>query len=392
MDQTVFTKKTALIVIVALAVMAVFFVFWKAYSPIRDSPLKMAPPLTTYASGGEKTQRRFQRADKVDDAAPLMPCGTNFEYYGWFAVHYTEPTPELKRIRQYTNTAFAVIPLQAKVLKELGFKHVVYSISFITQEIIDQLIEEAGGSIPEFTVKDPKSGKEYPSGVKDYAKGIPGFREKFFALYRPKLDTLKRSLEEIGALNVVDVFYLADEPALNRNIYLDQEFLDQIVAKFKQVFLGKKTVMVFSQNPGDPFPGTGKHLAAPPALDIVGVDPYFDPKKVSCDTESVRSWLYEKDPYTNINWAKQFKKPIIVIGDAQLRNGKAIGRFYPKATFDILKADKDVVGLIWYQYDKSYKEASDSGELSGAANDPELVRLIESMSVAQAATQKSVGR
>ena len=48
-------------------------------------------------------------------------------------------------------------------------------------------------------------------------------------------------------------------------------------------------------------------------------------------------------------------------------------------TFDILKSDKDVEGLIWYQYDKSYKEASDSGELSGAANDPEFVRMIENL-------------
>ena len=69
-----------------------------------------------------------------------------------------------------------------------------------------------------------------------------------------------------------------------------------------------------------------------------------------------------------------------MIGDAQIRDGKAINFCYPQATFDILKEDKSVVGLIWYQYDISYKESSpDFGELSGAANVPEFVKFIEQL-------------
>lgn len=302
-----------------------------------------------------------------EDAAPLAPREAIFEYYGWFMVDYVKPTPALKRIRAYTNTAFAYNPLQTKVLKETGFPHIVYV--FNPEETLSQL---DGGNIPEIMIG------EYKSGVKDYIRGIPGYREKFFTLYRAKLTELKRSLEEAGTLGTTDIFYLADEPALHRNIYLDQAFLGQLVAEFKQVFPDKKASMAFAQNP-DPltnsFPGTGKHLAPPPLLDIVMIDPYIDPLKVGCERENIRAWLYEENPYSNISWAKQYGKPIIVAGDAQLRKGKPLDACYPEATFEILKDDPDIHGLIWFAYDRSYKEE----ELSGAANDPQFVRLIENL-------------
>ena len=310
------------------------------------------------------------RPQKVEDIAPMALHGPSFEYYGWFAVDYLEPTEEMKRIRTYTNTGFAAFPAQVKILKELGFKHIVYATSFTDQAVLDQLEAETNAPIP------------VTYGVKLYSTGVSNYREKYFEIYKTKMEELKRSLAETGTLDVVDLFYLADEPALNRHIYPDQEFLDQIVVEFKRVFKDKKTTMVFAQYPEPRDPRAvwaGPHFMPPPALNIVGVDPYIDLNKVSCDIESIRSWLYVRNPVTNIDWAKQFEKPILVIGDAQLRDGRALDFCYPKVTFDILKSDKDVEGLIWYQYDKSYKEASDSGELSGAANDPEFVRMIENL-------------
>jgi len=342
MTQTGLTSKTVITVVAGMTVIVAFFLFWKS----------------------------FPQNSQIEDVASPAPRESSFEYYGWFAVDYSTPTEDLKRIRAYTNTGFAVVPLQAKILKGLGFKHIVYMTAFTDQAVLDQL--ETGMSTP-----IPVSYE-----VKLYATGIPGYREKYFALYRTKLEELRRSLEETGSLDAIDLFYLADEPAIQRNIYPDQEFLDRTVVEFKRVFGDKKTTMVFAQYPEPRDPRAvwaGPHFAPPPALDIVGTDPYMDFKKVSCDTESIRSWLYERNPATNIHWAKQFGKPIIVIGDAQIRDGKELDFCYSKATFDILKADKDVAGLIWYQYDKSYKEASDFGELSGAANDPEFVRMIENL-------------
>ena len=337
-----FLSKNFLIIVGVLVLIAAIVIAWKGISTISTA----------------------------EDAPPLAVREPNFEYYGWFAVDYTEPTKAMERMRTYTNTAFATIPLQVKILKRLGFKHIVYATVFTHQAIIDQLEKEMSTPIPELY------------GVKLYATGIPNYRERYFALYRIKLEDLKRSLEETGALEAIDVFYLADEPAIARTIYPDQAFLDQMVLEFKGVFKDKKTMMVFAQYPEPRDPRAiwaGAHFAVPPALDIVAVDPYIDPKKVNCDTENIRRWLYTGALASNIEWAKQFNKPIIVVGDAQLRDGKPLNFCYPRATFDILKEDKDVAGLIWYQYDSSYEEASDFGELSGAANDPKLVGLIESL-------------
>ncbi len=294
----------------------------------------------------------------------------NFEYYGWFAVDYSKPTDDLKRMRNYTNTAFATTPQQAEILKQLGYPHIVYALAFTHQAILDQLEQEMNSPIPELY------------GIKLYATGIPNYRQKYFALYQIKLEELKRSLDEVGVLENIDAFYLADEPAIRRTYYPDQAFLDQLVVDFKQVFKDKKTIMVFAEyvEPRDPRAiWAGAHFMAPPALDIVGVDPYIDPKKVNCDTENIRKWLYSGAQASNIDWAKQFNKPIMVIGDAQIRDGKALDFCYPQATFDILKEDKNVVGLIWYQYDFSYREDSDFGQLSGAANVPEFVRFVEQL-------------
>lgn len=307
----------------------------------------------------------------VEDSKPLTPRETLFDYYGWFAVDYDASTPAQKRIRTYTNTAFAATARQAAILKEMHFAHIVYI--FNVEETLDQIVRDRNIAVPQMMIK--YEGNQYESGVSDYAAGISNFRETFFVSYRAKLLELKQSLERADTLDAVDIFYLADEPALHRNIYLDQAFLNQIVTEFKTVFPDKKTMMIFAQNPdpaGNPFPGTGLHLSPPTSLDIVVVDPYIDPLKVSCERSSVRDWLYNDNPYSNIAWAKKYGKPIIVAGDAQLRNGTPIDPCYHQAIFEILDAG-DIDGLIWFAYDKSYREE----ELSGAANNPEFVHMIE---------------
>jgi len=260
-------------------------------------------------------------------------------------VHATE---DLEKIHAYTNTAFAVSPEQVSLLSEIGFSRIVFILN--TTSLIEQ-----------------NSSQD------------PLYREKFFDAYRLYLQQLRVSLTEAGVLSSIDIFYLADEPALHRSIYLDQQFLEQITEEFKKVFPEKKAAMVFAQNPNPTSvsPERGLHFAPPEALDIVIVDPYIDPEKVLCTEESVRDWVYEKNPASTIGWAKQYRKTIIVAGDAQLRNGKPIHACYQKFIFEILKKDKEVSGLVWFAYDKSYQEEF----LSGAANDPEFVRYIESFSV-----------
>ncbi len=319
--------------------------------------------------------REVNKAD-IKNAPLLTSSKIVFEYYGWFSVDYNNVTPALERLRTYTNTGFVYIPDQVSVLKELNFEHIIYVYNI--EETVVELVNNENAKVSNFVILH--EGKEYDSGIANYEAGITGFREKFFDLYRTNLVELKNALEKEGVLGSIDIFYLADEPALHRNIYLDQEFLDQIPVEFKKVFPDKQSVMVFAQNPDpikEPFPGTGLHLIPPPALDIISIDPYIIPEEVSCEKNSVRNWLYDKNPYTNISWAKQYGKPIIVVGDAQLRDGKPIDLCYHRATYEILKSDTDISGLIWFAYDESYEE----GGLSGAANNSEFVHELERLGI-----------
>jgi hypothetical protein len=86
--------------------------------------------------------------------------------------------------------------------------------------------------------------------------------------------------------------------------------------------------------------------------------------------------LYSENSLSNINWAKQFDKPIIVVGDAEIKAGHSPKDCYITETYHILKDDSSIAGLIWFIYDKQYNEG---GYFTGAANDPALVELIENL-------------
>jgi len=76
---------------------------------------------------------------------------------------------------------------------------------------------------------------------------------------------LKDSLIAAGVYDQIDVYYIADEPALHRNVYRDQDFLDQYVDEFHNVFQGKKSAITFAENkdPENLYPGTGPHYNPP---------------------------------------------------------------------------------------------------------------------------------
>lgn len=274
-----------------------------------------------------------------------------FSYYGWFLVDYDKQTEDLKKIRAYTNTGFAVTTEQVSILHKMVFQHIIFMLN--NDHVFQQVLSTN--------------------------EADPLYQKRFFEAYRAYLLGLRQSFIDAGVLDVIDIFSLADEPELHRNIYPNQEFLEKLTGEFKKVFPEKKAAMAFAQNPDPRSPSfeRGAHFAPPQALDIVIVDPYIDPEKVKCTEESVRNWLYAQNPASNIEWGKQYKKTLIVVGDAQLRNGKQIDSCYQKLTFEILKKDKEVSGLIWFAYDRSYHES----DLSGAANDTVFVNSIESLSV-----------
>lgn len=305
-------------------------------------------------------------------ATPLPPSiAPPFEYYGWVYVGYTENTHDLQRMLTYTNTAFAIAPEQAKILAPLGFKHIIFMLNEST--ILERLAQNANLTLPQAS-----------QTAIFYQDLLPDFREKFFTAYRDYLQQLKNELLEADVYDAIDVFYIADEPALHRNIYLDQEFLNQYADEFKQAFPDKKSTMSFAQMT-DPAasqsrPESGPHLNPPLGLDIITVDPYFpDPifeQSLSCDMEIIKNWLYAGNPLSNIDWAKQFDKTILVVGDAQIRAWQSPKDCYVTATYQLLQEDPQIAGLVWFIYDKEYNEMH---YITGAANNPRLVELIENL-------------
>jgi hypothetical protein len=301
-----------------------------------------------------------------------LSASTAFEYYGWFYAQYglTSAPNDLAKVAPYSNTGFAIAPQQGALLKPYAFPHNFFL--FNQSAILDIVYQNAGKSMP--------APNQY--GVVWHANYIPDFRNKFFAAYRQYMSDLKNTLTANGTYNTFDIFYLVDEPALHRNVFLDQAFLNQYVADFKTYFPGKKGAIPFAQDTsaGAANYARGLHYNPPSTLDVVIVEPYFTVSSpgqptVACTTASIQNWLYQGNAESNVNWAKQFGKPVIVTGDGRLQGGLPLPDCYITTTYNVLKADAAIKGLVWWIYDKDYVE----GQITGGGNSSHLVNLIASL-------------
>jgi hypothetical protein len=309
-------------------------------------------------------------------SGPSLAASTAFDYYGWFYVQYglTSAPNDLAKLAPYTNTGFAMAPQQASLLQPQAFTHNFYVFNLST--ILNQVYSNDGKTMP--------APNQY--GVVWHANYITDFRTKFFAAYHQYMTDLKNSLTANGSYAMFDTFYLADEPALHRNVFLDQSFLDQYVADFKTYMPGKKGAIPFAQDTsaGAANYARGPHYNPPSGLDLVMVDPYFSvssPGQPTVACSSVQNWLYQGNPNSNINWAKQFGKPILVAGDGRLQGGLPLPDCYITTTYSVLKADTAIKGLVWWIYDKDYVE----GQITGGGNSQHLVDLIAGLGASSGA-------
>lgn len=258
----------------------------------------------------------------------------NFGYYGFFYTDYTASNHDLAQLRQWTNTGFASSMAQLEVLLAFGFERVIYSF-------------DPYAVLPRVGV-DP---------------GSPEFRARYFAALREALGGLRQALAGRGYLGRVTDFYIADEPALHRDLFKDQAFLDRYADEFKGAFPAQRLWAAFAQVlPSQP------HLNPPPRLDGVVVDPYFWDQGLAVD--AVSKYLYEAHPNSALNWAKQFDKPIIVAGHAMypVRNDLV------EREYQVLRNDPAVIGLVWFIYDKTFVSG-------GAGQHPALVDFIRGLRV-----------
>ena len=309
-------------------------------------------------------------------AVPVIPnattppiTGSGLAHYGFVYFGFNSANNDLDKLSAYTSTIVLNTHDEASLARAHGFKDIVLGETFET-DVLPALMAEEGITA-------------YATSTYDF-RTIPNYETKALSLWRQKLQAARADLASRGLLGSIGEMYISDEPALHRNYIPDQAFLDSIASIFKEVFPDTKSTMAFAEDrsaSADSF--RGPHLNPPPALDFVTVDPYFwNNTTVSCSKAAIQEYLYQTNPNSTIDWALQFGKPVWVAGDAMLRNGADPLPCYVQDTYDILKADKRISGLVWFIYNKDFGE----GSLVGAANSPTLISEIRGLTIGASAT------
>lgn len=297
---------------------------------------------------------------------PIPPCTVSwlcwqttrdYKLYGSVSDHYA--------LVRYNNVAFATNLDQVKLIAKYPYERRVFKIELY--RVMEHLFVGHGKNvIPQDQIWTFPFRDEFA----DYDTA-------FVASYRAYLDDLKATWAASGLSDVIHVLYLADEPALHRNIFPSQAVLDAITEEAKEVFPQKKTSMAFSEDPQGDGIIRGPHYAPPPSLDVMWMAPYFWDTTLSCDPDAIRKYLYETNPNSALDWAFGFGKEVNLIGDAMLRNGLRLPDCYLQETYELARTDPRIQGLVWFIYDAEFSD----GILSGAANDPALVSFIRDLNV-----------
>lgn len=293
-----------------------------------------------------------------------ISANSGFTHYGFYYRDYSRQNNDLSELATYTSTTFANTAEQVQLARSYGFTDIFYELKL--EEILTELLVNEGVVVTDNSV-----------ATYDF-NAIAGYEAKALELYRRRLVSTRGRLMSAGVLDHVELFYLADEPAIHRNYIPSQAFLNGIEDTFKEVFPDKKSAMTFAEDrlSVDSFRGT--HFSPPQTLDILGVDPYFwDNISTGCSRDEIRRNLYVENANSTIDWALQFNKPIIVVGDAMLRSGIDPLPCYIDGVYEVLKDDQRIIGLIWFIYDS----VPLGGGLSGAANSPTLIGTIKNLTV-----------
>ncbi|NJN47534.1 MAG: hypothetical protein HC808_14850 [Candidatus Competibacteraceae bacterium] len=169
------------------------------------------------------------------------------DLYGWYSEDYSAENNDLNEMVTYTNTMLASTIEQAKLAVDASFPNVIYRYEHFQ-------ITERMDTIP----VDPDE-----------------FRNVYFLNYQEFLWELKDALLAQGIYDQVNYFFILDEPALRRDVILDQAFLERYVLEFDQVFPDKYSMIAFSEDPDNPDPKRGPHMPPPPSVDYLIMVPYF---------------------------------------------------------------------------------------------------------------------
>ncbi|MFA5132329.1 MAG: peptidoglycan-binding protein [Candidatus Paceibacterota bacterium] len=319
-------------------------------------------PVTSYPTPTNSPTVPTTQTQVIPQSSPVSTPSAMPDLYGYYYLDYNASRNDLNSLASYTNFGSAQSVEQVPLLVSKGFKNIMY-VALISDSLQKLLASEginANGGV----------GSTY-----DF-RTIPNYESKMLAVYKEDLMALKNKLAANGTLGNVTVFFTVDEPALHRNYIPNQAFLENVEKTFKTVFPDKKSTMAFAEDPASSasFPFRGAHMNPPTTLDVVTVDPYFFGKNtIGCSQSEIKKFLYTDNPNSTIGWAKQFGKPVYVAADAMIINGSALPECYYKETYNIVKGDSQIKGLIWFMYDSSFGDDVSKG----TSVNPSLINLIK---------------
>lgn len=296
--------------------------------------------------GGDGNSGQDGNGNPGDLEAVVVP---GMELYGWYSEDYSAENNDLNELVAYTNTMLASNIEQAKLAVDAGFPNVIYRYEHYQ-------ITERMGTIP----IDPDE-----------------FRNVYFLNYQEFLWELKDALLTQGIYDQVDYFFILDEPALRRDVILDQAFLERYVLEFDQVFPEKYSLIAFSEDPESTDPRRGSHMPPPPSVDYLIMVPYFWNNDRPCDSAALRQYLYTDYINSNLDWGLQWGKPVIVAGDAMIRRDQPPRFCYIEEVFNIVSEDDRLQGILWFIYDENWSIAD--GALKGSKQSPSFVSSVKAL-------------
>ncbi|MEE4378885.1 MAG: hypothetical protein V2J55_15440 [Candidatus Competibacteraceae bacterium] len=295
--------------------------------------------------GGDGSSR--QDNNKPGELKAVVVPG--MDLYGWYSEDYSTENNDLAELVSYTNTMLASTIEQAKLAVDADFPNVIYR--YEHYQITDRM-----ETIP----VDPDE-----------------FRNSYFLAYQQFLWELKDALVAQGIYDQVDYFFILDEPALRRDVILDQAFLERYVLEFDQVFPDKYSMIAFSEDPDSTDPKRGAHMSPPSTVDYLIMVPYFWNNDMPCDSAALRQYLYTDYPNSNLDWGLQWGKPVIVAGDAMIRRDEPPRFCYIDEVFALVSEDERIQGILWFIYDERWSIAE--GRLKGSKQSPSFVAAVKAL-------------
>lgn len=321
---------------------------------------------TTYINGSQRPISKITNslmyglADiRVIPTSDTVP-DADFKYYGWYS-HFYSSINQITNMPSHMNfiNIDSQDPNAIQMLsqaKAKNFANIMYAMKPVKKQILDKLA------------------------------GAPTTNQNMLAAFE---EIVRSEAARIGNLmSAITIVYVADEPALNRELFCPQDctcqspgsnIFPQYVAIVQKYFgTNKKYAGAFAEVQVQ---GTcrGPNIPIPQSVNMILFNPFMQSSD-NPDCKKAEQYV-ESHPNSSLRWVRQQYngRDVILVGDAFLKAQGGNGliakdyknsKCYADKLYQIAKKNRPLVdGIIWFIYNKRY---STSEPLFFGANPTDL--------------------